>query len=30
MPEIIEQPRYVCAIGAQQTVLAINKAIPIL
>lgn len=30
MSGIIEQPRYVCAIGAQQTVLAIDKAIPIL
>jgi len=30
MSEIIEQPRYSCALGAQQTVLAIPKAIPIL
>jgi nitrogenase molybdenum-iron protein beta chain len=27
--EALEQPRYVCAIGAQQTVLAIPRAIPI-
>lgn len=30
MSKIIEQPRYSCALGAQQTVLAIPKAIPIL
>lgn len=30
MAEMIEQPRYACAIGAQQTVLGINRAIPIL
>lgn len=30
MSNIIEQPRYSCALGAQQTVLAIPKAIPIL
>ncbi|MFH0975240.1 MAG: nitrogenase component 1 [Spirochaetota bacterium] len=30
MYKIIEQPRYSCALGAQQTVLAIPKAIPIL
>lgn len=29
MSNIIEQPRYVCALGAQQTVLAIRNAIPI-
>lgn len=29
MSSIIEQPRYVCALGAQQTVLAIKNAIPI-
>jgi len=29
MSNIIEQPRYVCALGAQQTVLAIKNAIPI-
>ncbi|MEY8000965.1 nitrogenase component 1 [Clostridium sp. Mt-5] len=28
--EIIEQPRYYCALGAQQSVLAIKRAIPIL
>jgi nitrogenase molybdenum-iron protein beta chain len=30
MNKIIEQPRYSCALGAQQTVLAIPRAIPIL
>lgn len=30
MSKIIEQPRYSCALGAQQTVLAIPRAIPIL
>lgn len=30
MNNIIEQPRYSCALGAQQTVLAIPRAIPIL
>ncbi|MBC2580722.1 nitrogenase component 1 [Clostridium sp. DJ247] len=30
MTKIIEQPRYYCALGAQQTVVAINRAIPIL
>ncbi|EKQ56812.1 MULTISPECIES: nitrogenase component 1 [unclassified Clostridium] len=29
MSNIVEQPRYVCALGAQQTVLAIKNAIPI-
>lgn len=27
---VVEQPRHYCALGAQQTVVAINKAIPIL
>ncbi|MDP4178837.1 MAG: nitrogenase component 1, partial [Bacillota bacterium] len=30
MSNVIEQPRYTCAIGAQQTVLAIRGAVPIL
>lgn len=30
MWKIIEQPRYSCALGAQQTVVAIKKAVPIL
>ncbi|MDP4177385.1 MAG: nitrogenase component 1 [Bacillota bacterium] len=30
MSKIIEQPRYSCALGAQQTVVAIKKAVPIL
>lgn len=30
MSNIIEQPRHYCALGAQQTVVAINKAIPVL
>ncbi len=30
LSECIEQPRYVCALGSQQTVLAIKKAIPII
>ena len=30
MSNFIEQPRHYCALGAQQTVVAINKAIPIL
>jgi nitrogenase molybdenum-iron protein beta chain len=30
MSRIIEQPRYSCALGAQQTVVAIKKAVPIL
>jgi len=30
MAKFIEQPRYTCAIGAQQTVVAINGAVPIL
>lgn len=30
MSECIEQPRYTCALGAQQTVLAIKRAIPII
>ena len=30
MSNIVEQPRHYCALGAQQTVVAINKAIPIL
>ena len=30
MSECLEQPRYVCALGSQQTVLAIKKAIPII
>lgn len=30
MSRIIEQPRYSCALGAQQTVAAIKKAVPIL
>lgn len=29
MSKIIEQPRYICALGAQQTVLGIKRAIPI-
>jgi len=29
MGEVIEQPRHFCALGAQQTVLAIERAIPI-
>lgn len=30
MPEIIEQPRYSCALGAMQSVVAIKKGVPIL
>ena len=30
MTNIVEQPRHFCALGAQQTVVAINKAIPII
>lgn len=30
MSKFIEQPRYSCALGAQQTVVAIKKAVPIL
>jgi Nitrogenase molybdenum-iron protein, alpha and beta chains len=30
MSKIIEQPRYSCALGAQQTVVAIKRAVPIL
>lgn len=30
MSRIIEQPRYSCALGAQQTVVAIKRAVPIL
>lgn len=30
MSNVIEQPRYTCALGAQQTVLAIKRAIPII
>ncbi len=30
MSRIIEQPRYSCALGAQQTVVAINRSVPIL
>ncbi|MDR0708889.1 MAG: hydrogenase, partial [Spirochaetaceae bacterium] len=30
MPEIIEQQRFMCAIGAMQTVVAIKRALPIL
>ncbi|HWR41173.1 MAG TPA: nitrogenase component 1 [Patescibacteria group bacterium] len=30
MSNIIEQPRYSCALGAQQTVVAIKRAVPIL
>lgn len=30
MSRVIEQPRYSCALGAQQTIVAIKKAVPIL
>jgi len=30
MPKLIEQPRYSCALGAMQTVVAIKRAVPIL
>ncbi|MGF7429227.1 nitrogenase component 1 [Thermoanaerobacterium thermosaccharolyticum] len=29
MPKLIEQPRYSCALGAQQTVVAIKRAVPV-
>ena len=30
MSKFIEQPRYSCALGAQQSVIAIKRAVPIL
>lgn len=30
MSKIIEQPRFSCALGAQQTVIAIKRGVPIL
>lgn len=30
MPKYLEQPRFTCALGAQQTVVAIQRAVPIL
>ena len=30
MPKLIEQPRYSCALGAMQSVVAIKRGVPIL